>query len=385
MANQRDEFLQAAAKYGPSVNGVAKQYGLSGAQLLAKLAKGESGFDMGAVSSAGARGGTQFMPATRDEYKAKYGVDAYASPDSAVHAAALYLRNGKSLASYNPGDPSYTSYILGQKVGKLPRGGGPAGAGGGSRRVTLGATGSATATGSVPVDTSPNTDAITQLTQALQRPEPQPAFSHLSLPDFAAAPPLPQGYQPTAPTAPAPAPDYSQLLQQLSQGSQQSQVNVPVSASAQRSVSAGIDVATGLAGSGASEGTAKLGGALVTAATKRANLIDAQHLPYSWGGGHAKKVTSYRNTVPLDCSGAVSAVLGIDPRVSGDFEKFGKPGVAPQGKGITIYANKTHVLMSINGRFFGTSRSNPGGGAGWIPSSAISKGYLKNFTARHVG
>jgi hypothetical protein len=50
---------------------------------------------------------------------------------------------------------------------------------------------------------------------------------------------------------------------------------------------------------------------------------------------------------------------------------------------VTIYANAKHVLMEINGHFWGTSATNPGGGAGWIPRSAISPQYLRNFTARH--
>ena len=81
------------------------------------------------------------------------------------------------------------------------------------------------------------------------------------------------------------------------------------------------------------------------------------------------------NNAPLDCSAAVSKVLGIDPRVSGDFERFGSPGRAPKG-GVTIYANKGHVLMEIGGRFWGTSKSNPNGGAGrtgWRSPPALSR------------
>lgn len=111
-----------------------------------------------------------------------------------------------------------------------------------------------------------------------------------------------------------------------------------------------------------------------------ANRIDQAKLPYQWGGGHAGKLARGSKQVPLDCSGAVSRVLGIDPRVSGAFENWGEAG---EGQQVTIYANGTHVLMKINGRFFGTSSTNPGGGAGWIPASAISPGYLSKFTARH--
>lgn len=124
----------------------------------------------------------------------------------------------------------------------------------------------------------------------------------------------------------------------------------------------------------------ELGGKLAEYA-QRAATIDAKRLPYQWGGGHGGRVDPKR-AAPLDCSGAVSAVLGIDPRVSGAFTKWGKPG-AGDGKGVVVYANDKHVLMSIGGKFFGTSASNPGGGAGWIPRNKLSPEYLKGFTARH--
>jgi hypothetical protein len=137
---------------------------------------------------------------------------------------------------------------------------------------------------------------------------------------------------------------------------------------------AGADAGASAAGGGG-------GGDLAAVAAQRASAIDKQRLPYSWGGGHGGK-TSIHDPVPLDCSGAVSKVLGIDPRVSGQFGKWGSPGDGG-GKGVTVYSNGHHVLMKINGHFFGTSGTNPGGGAGWIPQQAISPGYLKGFTARH--
>lgn len=112
---------------------------------------------------------------------------------------------------------------------------------------------------------------------------------------------------------------------------------------------------------------------------ERAATINAKHLRYLWGGGHASKVNP-RTTGPLDCSGAVSAVLGVNPRVAAQFEKWGSPG---KGKRITIYAKDDHTLMEIDGHFFGTSSTNPGGGAGWIPHKALSKQYLAQFHARH--
>jgi hypothetical protein len=125
-----------------------------------------------------------------------------------------------------------------------------------------------------------------------------------------------------------------------------------------------------------------LSGSSIGGIQQRANALNAQHLPYQWGGGHGSTHVNPYKAVPVDCSGAVSSVLGIDPRVSGEFEKFGKPGTDPGG--VTIYANGHHVLMSIGGHFFGTSASNPGGGAGWIPKSQISPAYLKGFVARHL-
>lgn len=102
-----------------------------------------------------------------------------------------------------------------------------------------------------------------------------------------------------------------------------------------------------------------------------ANRIDRARYSYRWGGGHNSRFTG-----PYDCSGAVSAVLhaaGLlkSPMVSGDFTRWGAPG-----KGlVTIYANSSHVYMSIKGRFFGTSRSNPGGGAGWF-RGAPRRGFV---------
>lgn len=127
---------------------------------------------------------------------------------------------------------------------------------------------------------------------------------------------------------------------------------------------------------------------------ERANRIDAKTYPYVWGGGHANSGRpdggvpggpgGGRGLTGYDCSGAVAAVLGVDARHSSQFAKWGKPGRAKGGRGVTVYANNTHVLMEINGRFFGTSGANPQGGAGWIPRSKVPTSYLSNFTARHL-
>jgi hypothetical protein len=111
-----------------------------------------------------------------------------------------------------------------------------------------------------------------------------------------------------------------------------------------------------------------------------ANRIDAAQVPYLWGGGHQAKQPRGSKVTPLDCSGAVSRLLGINPRVASQFKTWGKPG---RGKDFTIYAKDDHVLVEIGGHFWGTSEANPGGGAGWIPRSQISKSYLAQFTPRH--
>jgi hypothetical protein len=113
---------------------------------------------------------------------------------------------------------------------------------------------------------------------------------------------------------------------------------------------------------------------------ERAAILDHRRLPYLWGGGHQAGVANVATVEPVDCSGAVSAVLGLDARVSGAFEGWGEPGA---GRYVTVYANAEHVLMEINGHFFGTSAANPGGGAGWIPRAHVPPSYLARFTVRH--
>lgn len=127
MAHKNPQSLslhQAIAYYGPLVDKVASKYGISGSALLAKLVQGESGGNPKAVSSAGAKGLTQFMPGVRKAFLDAYGVDAYRSPGEAVYAATLHLRgklgHGIGLEGYNPGGgQQYVKYILGQKVGHI--------------------------------------------------------------------------------------------------------------------------------------------------------------------------------------------------------------------------------------------------------------------------
>jgi len=114
---------------------------------------------------------------------------------------------------------------------------------------------------------------------------------------------------------------------------------------------------------------------MIAAMIRMANKIDSRHYAYRWGGGHNASFSG-----PYDCSGAVSAVLHAAgllsrPMVSGEFMRWGAPGPGA----VTIYANAGHVYMSILGRFFGTTRANPGGGAGWYMG-----GPRSGFAVVHV-
>jgi hypothetical protein len=114
---------------------------------------------------------------------------------------------------------------------------------------------------------------------------------------------------------------------------------------------------------------------MIAAMIRMANRIDSKHYAYRWGGGHNASFSG-----PYDCSGAVSAVLHAAgllkrPMVSGEFMHWGAPGPGA----VTIYANAGHVYMRIAGRYFGTTRMNPGGGAGWFPGAPRS-----GFAVVHV-
>lgn len=198
------DYLDAARRYGPSVDAIASRYTnpltgrrLSGTALLLKLGSGESGFRHDAVSSADARSETQFTPGSRQTAIDKYGVDPWKNADQAVHAASLHLRgkiNGsQGLEGYNPGGgQDYVRFILGQRVG----------AGGGGRTP-------ASSTPAVAPD-----DALTSgasgsggqqlaalLSAAVAQDQPRPSMG-LQAPAFAAAPVLPAGAQAVASQAP---------------------------------------------------------------------------------------------------------------------------------------------------------------------------------------
>jgi cell wall-associated NlpC family hydrolase len=97
--------------------------------------------------------------------------------------------------------------------------------------------------------------------------------------------------------------------------------------------------------------------------------------PYVWGGGHGKWIdTGY------DCSGSVSYALhgaGLlsSPLDSTGFMSYGNPG---PGRHVTIYANRGHAFMVVDGRRYDTSAMGETGSR-WTWTKRSGSG----FVARH--
>lgn len=102
------------------------------------------------------------------------------------------------------------------------------------------------------------------------------------------------------------------------------------------------------------------------------------HLPYVWGGGHARYIdTGY------DCSGSISfvfAAAGIlnTTMTSGELMSWGKPG---PGKWITVFANNGHTFMYVAGLRFDTVALAQSGSR-WS-SHAANEPDLSSFVIRH--
>jgi soluble lytic murein transglycosylase-like protein len=112
----------------------------------------------------------------------------------------------------------------------------------------------------------------------------------------------------------------------------------------------------------------------VKAAIAAANSISTT--PYVWGGGHGSWY-SYG----YDCSGAVSFALygaGLldTPLTSGSLESYGEPG---PGKWITIYASATHTYAVIAGLRWDTVGDAEGTGPRWH----LEPPYPEGFVVRH--
>lgn len=98
-----------------------------------------------------------------------------------------------------------------------------------------------------------------------------------------------------------------------------------------------------------------------------------QHMPYKWGGGHAKF-----DDGGYDCSGTVSYVLreaglmeGCIPSKS--FFEYGKKG---EGKWISIYIRNGHVFMTVAGLRLDTGGSGGESGPRWKPETRRSVGMV---------
>jgi soluble lytic murein transglycosylase-like protein len=152
----------ASYPYAAQINAAAATYGID-PNILAGLLYTESNFNPSAISSAGAQGIAQFMPATA----AQYGVNT-SDPTSSINGAAHYLSDlynefgswPAALTAYNAGpgnvstlgatraatvagaDPNYAAKVLTAAQGFA------AGAANGAQSVTTGSsTASTTAAG----------------------------------------------------------------------------------------------------------------------------------------------------------------------------------------------------------------------------------------------
>lgn len=116
------------------------------------------------------------------------------------------------------------------------------------------------------------------------------------------------------------------------------------------------------------------------AAQRAAKELEKAKLPYVWGGGHGDPA-SRPTGGGLDCSGAVSYVLNKMGALKGSLVS-GEMGQAldPGPGAVTVFYNAGHTFMRIGNRYFGTSRSNPAGGAGFIDNP----GDLSSYSVGHV-
>jgi peptidoglycan hydrolase-like protein with peptidoglycan-binding domain len=99
--------------------------------------------------------------------------------------------------------------------------------------------------------------------------------------------------------------------------------------------------------------------------------------PYVYGGGHGSFHSS-----GYDCSGSVSYALhggGLlhSPEDSSSLESYGSSG---PGKHITIYANREHAFMVVNGKRFDTVARQESGSR-WSSSMTSTSGYVVRHPA----
>ncbi len=123
-----------------------------------------------------------------------------------------------------------------------------------------------------------------------------------------------------------------------------------------------------------------------------ANTIDTGNWPYCWNGGHAARpgpspiehgcwrkgqlgAKRVFDDTGLDCSGAVRWLLvlaGYPDLGPLHSSQFGVRYPSGPGKHVTIWSSKDHVYVTIKGRDWGTTTSNPDAhGAWWGPQSIL--------------
>lgn len=116
------------------------------------------------------------------------------------------------------------------------------------------------------------------------------------------------------------------------------------------------------------------------AAVKRAIAAGnrLQHVPYKWGGGHAKQRDS-----GYDCSGSVSYVLREAGLMKGcipskDYFSYGRKG---EGKWITVYTRNGHVFMTVAGLRLDTGGPGSESGPRWKPQTRQGRGHVMRHPA----
>jgi len=117
-------------------------------------------------------------------------------------------------------------------------------------------------------------------------------------------------------------------------------------------------------------GSGGRGGGRMQRLVRAANRIASA--PYKYGGGHG----TYRDS-GYDCSGSISYALHFagllrTPLDSSGFMSYGLPG---RGRHVTIYANRGHAFMTVDGRRFDTSAIRETGSR-WTSTPRSSSGYV---------
>ena len=140
-------------------------------------------------------------------------------------------------------------------------------------------------------------------------------------------------------------------------------------------------------------GDVPVSGEGVGSVLQEARRIDAQNLPYAWGGGHAKlgvpskSIRPGESQVGFDCSGYVSACLGAGGYIKAPMDSNALMGVGKAGRGtdFTVYANSEHTfIMFEQGDIKRADTSDYSqGGKPDGPHTRSQTRPTAGFTARH--